>query len=368
MDYYQTLEVSKDATAEEIKKSYRKLALLYHPDKANAQQKEEYTKKFQEITEAYSVLSDEQKRKNYDLTGKADGEGINVGDIFSQFFGGNFPGHSFGGNFPNNNPFGNIFNQKNRSDVFMKKRRNKSPPLVHQVNISLQDLFNGKIIKLKITKEVIINKNTNEQVKEKELEDSWILCSACNGNGSVFSIQQIGPGMITQMQRPCNVCSGTGHTLKSEYELKEHQEIVQVDVKRGMELNKPHIIENVGHCSPGFLPGDIVIEFYLKPHPVFILQNRDLVMDRKILLSEALCGTSFEIEHLDGKIMEIKVDDIVKPNDHKVIKEAGMYDQFGFRGDLIIKFEIEFPDSLLIHQKHNIKKYLPKRDHSNLEK
>lgn len=381
-DYYKTLDIDKGATSEEIKKSYRKLALIYHPDKASSEQKEEYTKKFQEITEAYGVLSDEDKRKMYDMTGKADGESINVSDIFAQFFGNSF-GNSFGNasfrsgtsftNFSDNdnNPFskfggskffgGDPFGgQKSRNDSFMKKKLKKSPPLVHQVNLTLNDLFKGKVIKLKITKEVIFK--GNEKVKTSDLENSWIKCDVCDGNGIVMTLQQVA-NFMAHVQRSCEKCSGTGNILKSEYEIKEQQEIVEIEIKKGMDLSHPHIIENAGHCSPGFLPGDIVIEFHLKPHPIFKVQNDDLILHKTILLSEALCGTTFEIEQLDNKLLEIKIDEIIKPGDSRTIKEAGMYDRFGIRGDLIIKFDIEFPESLLIHQKTNLKKYLPKRSH-----
>lgn len=363
-EYYDTLGVNKDANADQIKKAYYKLARKYHPDKAPDEKKEEYTEKFKEIGEAYEVLSDEEKKKTYDQFGKEavtgnGGPSVNPFDIFSNIFG--QQGFSGFGNFGGGT--------RNSNNAFMKKRVKKSAPVVHQVNITLEDLFKGKHIKLKITKKTIFARGSDEPCDIDNLTKSWTRCDTCEGNGIRLEVRQVAPGFVTQSQIPCRQCLGTGDVLSTDYELKEHQEIIEVEVKRGMDLRTEHVIEGGGNCYPGTHPGDIVIAFRVLPHETFELQGNNLVVYKKILLSEALCGVDFVITELDGNILRIKSKDIIKPGSIKLIRGKGMYDKFGIRGNLMVQFDVEFPDTLLIHQKKNLKKYLPKPEstHNNTQ-
>lgn len=369
-EYYDTLGVSKDASNSKIKKAYYNLAREFHPDKAPEDKKEEYTQKFQKISEAYEVLGDDEKRKTYDQFGKdglseGGGPGVNPFDIFSQFFGNGGGGFSFNGtNFGGSNFGGSSFNNHSQNNNFMKKRVKKSSPVVHQVNIKLEDLFKGKTIKLKITRKAIFEKGSNEPLKDN-LDKTWVQCDNCRGNGVKMERKQVAPGFITQVQTGCDKCLGTGDILTPNYELKDYASVIEVEVRRGMDIRKEVVIEGAGNCYPGTLPGDIIIAFNVVPHNVFKLDGNDLRIKKKISLSEALCGTSFNIVHLDNKEITIKTTNIIKPGDIKRIKKQGMYDKFELRGDLIIEFEIEFPESLLIHQKKNLKKYLPKGNNNN---
>lgn len=358
-EYYDILEVKRDASPGEIKKAYYKLARQWHPDKAPDGKEDEYTEKFKKISEAYNVLSDEEKRKLYDQFGKEGVEGgpqVNPFDIFSDIFGQNNPFGNFGfgqGGFSQGN-----FKQTNNN--FARKQLKKSAPVVHTVGITLEDLFNGRTIKLKITKKSIFYNGT--KCETTELQNTSEICNDCDGNGTKISVRQIAPGFVTQSQSPCNQCMGTGNVLKDGYKLTDDSEIVTIEVKRGMDPTYQHIIHDVGHCYPGTIPGDIIIKFDLKHHPIFVLKGNNLITKQKILLSEALCGTSFIINQLDNTKLTITTKDIIKPGMVKTIKSKGMYDKFGIRGDLVIQFDIEFPDSLLIHQKKNLRKYLPKTD------
>ena len=368
-EYYDTLGVAKDAPVSKIKKAYYNLAREFHPDKAPEGKKEEYTQKFQKISEAYEVLSDEEKRKTYDQFGKDGLSGggnpnVNPFDIFSQFFGNGGGGFSFGGSNFGGSSFNNSSFGQSQNNNFMKKRVKKSSPVVHQVNIKLEDLFKGKTIKLKITRKAIFKKGSTEPLKDN-LDKTWVQCDSCHGNGVKMERKQVAPGFITQVQTGCNKCLGTGDILTPNYELKDYSGIVEVEVRKGMDIGKEVVIDGAGNCYPGTLPGDIVIVFNVVPHNVFKLEGNDLRIKKKILLSEALCGTSFNIVHLDNKEINIRSKNIIRPGDVKRIKKQGMYDKFQLRGDLIIEFEIEFPESLLIHQKKNLKKYLPKGDNNN---
>ena len=357
-EYYDTLGVNKNSDLKQIKKAYRNLAKKYHPDKVTDDSlKEEYTAKFQKIGEAYEVLSDPEKRKTYDQFGKeglngnnGNGNGnVNMNDIFQSMFGGGGGGFSF--------------NQQRRTqnNNFMKKRQRKSAPVVHQVNISLEDLFNGRTIKFKITKKTIIDLGSNNPVTDK-IDDTWTTCKSCNGNGAVMETRQVAPGFMTQTQKPCGSCGGTGHGLKPGYQLKDYPVVVEVEVKKGMNPRAEHVIVGGGNCYPGAVPGDIIIAFQIVPHPMYTLVGSNLSINKKILLSEALCGFSFEIVQLDGKSVRLKSKNIIKPGTVRTIPELGMVNMNGMRGYLTITFDIEFPDTLLIHQKQNLKKYLPRLD------
>lgn len=369
-EYYQTLGLEKGCNQPDIKKAYYKLAKKYHPDKAPSDKKEEFTKRFQEIGEAYEVLSDEEKRKRYDQFGK---EGLKGGmdggfgdpfSMFSQFFGNDifsgFYHNSRGNNQGRNNRSNNRNNQANR-----RGGKKKSAAVVHQINLTLEDLFNGRTIKLKITSKRIFKKESNEPSPLEELSETSIGCQECNGVGTKVELRQIAPGLVTQNRRTCSVCLGTGNVLSEDYELKDHSQLVKVEVKIGMDYREEKIIPGAGNCYPGTIPGDIIISFHLLPHSVFKLRSNNLVINKKIELWEALCGTQFCVKELDGNSLKIKSKGIIKPGDTRVIKEKGMYDKFGLRGDLIIDFEIVFPKKLTTHQRKNIKKFLPKSSSGN---
>lgn len=348
-EYYDLLGLNKEASTSEIKKAYHKLARKYHPDKiTDPSLTEEYTKKFQKIGEAYETLSDPEKRKVYDQFGKEGikangGGGPNPFDVFNSFFGSG--GFQFGRR-------GNVNNN------FTRKRQRKSNPIVHQVNLSLEDLYNGRVIKLKITRKAIYDQMG--PVKER-MEDTWESCQTCKGNGTIMETRRMGPGFISQTQRPCSPCNGSGYGLKAGYQLRDHQTIVEVVVKPGMNPRSEHVISGEGNCYPGALPGDIIIAFQVLSHPVYKLNGSNLTINKKILLSEALCGFEFDLVQLDKSVVRIKSKDIIRPGTVKTIPNLGMKTENG-RGMLTITFGIEFPESLLIHQKQNLKKYLPKSD------
>ena len=216
MSYYEVLGVSKNATSSEIKKAYHKLARQNHPDKFPEGEREEATKKFQKIGEAYEVLSDEEKRKIYDVSGE---EGLKGGmpgnvdpfEMFASMFGGNF------GFSTNNNREVRI--QKNKETVFYLK-------------VSLKDVYTGRKKKLKVTKKAIVSKETKEAV-ENNLERTWSKCSSCQGQGAIMEMRQMG-NMITQTQKMCNSCSGKGFELLDEFKIEEVSQIIEVNIEKGV--------------------------------------------------------------------------------------------------------------------------------------
>jgi len=343
-EYYDVLGLKKTATPNEIKKTYYKLAKKYHPDKiTDPSQKEEYTEKFQKIGEAYEVLSDPDKRKTYDQFGKnglnGSSGGTNPFEMFQNMFGRGFS-----------------FNTSN----FSQPRTKKSSPVVHQVNLTLEDLFNGKIIKLKITKKTIYDKRKDRPCSKSELPNTWNKCTVCHGKGATTSTRQIAPGFVTQSQQKCNYCMGTGSILTAEYELRNHQEIVQIDVKPGTNCSQEHVIKGGGNCFPGTLPGDIIIAFKLQPHETYKLKGNDLFIYPTISLAEALCGYETVITQLNGTQTRIKTNSIIAPDTIKTIPGLGMVDRSNRRGNLMIHFRVQFPDSLSDSQRESLGRILNK--------
>ncbi|KAG8012666.1 DnaJ-like protein subfamily A member 4 [Nibea albiflora] len=239
--YYDLLGVSPKASVDEIKKAYRKLALKYHPDKNPAE-----GDKFKHISQAYEVLSDPQKRELYDQGGEqAIKEGGMGGrsspmDIFNMFFGG-----------------------KN---------------VVHQLGVTLEEMYKGTTRKLGLQKNVICEKCDGYGGKKGALEK----CSNCKGKGVQIKVQQIGPGMIQQIQSMCQDCQGQG--------MKDGQRIT---------------FHGEGDQEPGLEPGDVIIVLEQKEHAVFHRQDDNLVLKMNIQLVEALCGFKKTIQTLDNRMIII---------------------------------------------------------------
>jgi len=269
--FYKLLEVEKTATEAEIKKAYRKLAVKHHPDKGGDPEK------FKEITRAYEVLSDQEKRSRYDRFGEEGLEGGGAAsdptDIFDAFFGG---GRGGGG----------------------QKRRAKTKDVVQPLKVTLEQLYNGCTKKMAITRQVIDKKKGVQH------------CQSCDGRGVKVEVVRMGP-MIQQMQSQCSSCGGAGKSFKT----KSEREIMEVHVQKGSPEGHKVVFREMADEHPDADTGDVI--FVLKPeeHPVFKRKGADLFMERKISLVEALCGFTLEVTHLDGRKLLIKTSpgEIVKP-------------------------------------------------------
>lgn len=270
--FYDLLEVSKEASSAEIKKAYRKLAIKHHPDKGGDPEK------FKEITKAYECLSDDEKRKTYDRFGEEGleqgGGGGDASDLLSQMFGGG-GGRSGGGG------------------------KKKGKPVVHNIDVTLEQLYSSHTKKLAINRTVI-----DHDVGVK-------VCQQCDGRGSTVRVMRMG-NMITQQQAPCAPCNGEGKMFKT----KKEKEILEVYVPKGAPDQHKVIISNKADEMPDVEPGDVHFVVNEKPHPVFKRDKADLFIERKITLLEALTGFTTEVTHLDGRKLYItsKPGDIIKPS------------------------------------------------------
>ncbi|OBZ82341.1 Mitochondrial protein import protein MAS5 [Choanephora cucurbitarum] len=331
--FYDVLGVSPDASESELKKAYRKLALKYHPDK-----NPDAGDKFKEISHAYEILSDAEKREVYDqygeegLNGQAGPGGMNAEDLFSQLFGG---GGGFFGGGGRRGPSG--------------PRRGKD--MMHQLKVTLEDVYLGKTSKLALQKNVLCSKCDGKGGKEGAVQS----CRPCNGQGIRVVMRQMGP-IVQQFQQPCDVCRGTGEIINEKDRCKEclgkkitsERKILEVHIERGMRDGQKITFSKEGDQAPGIIPGDIVILLDEKPHPRFTRQGDDLIYEAKIDLLTALAGGQFAIPHLDDRVLLVNVipGEAIQPDMVKVIPHEGMpMQRLDSRGHLFVKFTVEFPES-----------------------
>jgi DnaJ family protein A protein 2 len=322
--FYEVLGVEKTATEDTIKKSFRKLAMIHHPDKGGDPEK------FKQITRAYEILGNQKKRELYDQYGE---EGVERGggppegmDIFDILGGG-----------------------MGRRQQQQRVRRGED--VVFPLKVDLNDLYNGASKKLRLTKNVICKGCNGKGGKA----DSVKKCVSCKGHGVKVVIRQVGPGMIQQMQMQCEVCKGDGQIIpdkdrctgcKGERTVKE-QKTLEVFVNRGMVHGQRIPFKGEADEAPDTEPGDVVVVLQQKEHPVFRRDGMNLFMKKKITLVEALTGFVFRIPHLDNRTLVVKGEDgaVVKPGDVKCIRDEGMPNPRhpSRKGNLYLEIDIEFP-------------------------
>ncbi|XP_006643975.1 dnaJ homolog subfamily B member 1-like [Oryza brachyantha] len=338
VDYYKVLGVDRGAGDDDLKKAYRKLAMKWHPDK-NPTNKKEAEAKFKQISEAYEVLSDPQKRTIYDQLGEeglkgqpppgAGGPGApsfypggahstsfhfnprSADDIFAEFFGFRGPFSSIGGSgsmrgdprFP-----GFMFGNENLSryggegSTSMHHTPHKPPPIENKLPVSLADLYKGVTKKMKISREII------------------------DASGRV----------------------------------SQQEEILTIDVKPGWKKGTRVTFTEKGNQAPNMTPADIVFIIEEKPHDIFTREGNDLVITEKISLVEALTGYTARIITLDARSLSVPINSVIHPSYEEVVPGEGMPipKDPSKKGNLKIKFNIKFPSRLTSDQKTGIKRLL----------
>lgn len=330
---YDLLGVSPDCSDSELKKAYRKKALLLHPDK-NPNAGDE----FKEVSHAYEVLSDSEKRRIYDqygeegLSGGGGMGGMDPQDLFSQLFGGG--GGFFGGG--RSRPQG----------------PRKGKDLVHRIKVSLEDLYKGKTTKLALQKHVLCGKCNGKGGKEGAVKK----CQGCQGQGIKIVLRQLGP-MVQQIQQTCPDCNGEGEIINAKDRCKQcngkkivnERKVLEVFIDKGMKEGQTITFNGEADQAPGIEPGDVVIVVEEKPHDVFKRKGDDLFAEVEIDLLTALAGGQFALPHLDERALLVKIHpgEIVKPGSLKVIPGQGMPSyRHHEMGDLLIHMNVKFPDSL----------------------
>jgi len=228
----------------------------------------------------------------------------------------------------------------------------KTDDIVHELQVTLDDLYNGKTSKLAVTRNVLCATCKGNGTKSGSNPGK---CKKCEGKGFRFVVKQFGPSMIQQMQTVCNDCGGKGETIKEEDKCKDclgkkvttEKKIIHVYIDKGMKHGQKITYPGDADEAPGCEPGDIIFVLVEKKHDVFQRQGNNLKMDYSLTLLEALTGFSFTITHLDGRILYVKSEkgDIIIPDDVRTIANEGMptYKKPYEKGHLYIHFHVEFP-------------------------
>lgn len=346
-DYYETLGVKKDAQPDEIKKAFRTLAHKYHPDK-----KDGNSDKFKEVSEAYSVLSDEKKRAQYDAHGNAFAGG------------GGGPDGGFGGS---NNPWGDFdfsqFTQGGQGggfefdlgdifgDVFGGGRRREQVKRGRDISIDIELSFEDSVFG--VVRNVLLNKVTQCDVchgSGAEKGSEMTTCETCNGKGSLRDIRQTFLGQI-ETTRVCETCHGSGkvpkekcHNCRGAGILKKETEI-SVKIPGGIDNGEMIRLSGQGEAVSGGQPGDLYIKIYVKKHSFFRKDGVNLVMEQNIKLSDAILGTELPIVTLDGTI-NVKIPEGIAHGEVLRIKGKGVPHDKNRRGDILIKVSVVIPKKL----------------------
>jgi DnaJ family protein A protein 2 len=339
--FYEALGVPKDANEQDIRKAYRNLARIHHPDRGGDPEK------FKEISRAHEVLTDQKKRQLYDQHGEegVDGNGPSEGpsDIFDVIFG----------------------QGKQRG----QRQQKRGEDVLFPLKVELSDLYSGATKKLRLTKNVICKGCNGKGGKAENITK----CKSCKGHGVKLLIRQLGPGMIQQMQAQCEECHGEGTQMADKDKCKKcngnktvkEQKTLEVFINKGMAHGQRVTFKGEADEAPDTTPGDVVVVLQQKEHPLFRRDGANLFFKKKITLVEALCGFSFQTEHLDKRVLRIKSEEgaVAKPGDIKSIRDEGMPHPKNpvHRGNLYIEFEIEFPpnNSLSTQKKEQLMKVLP---------
>lgn len=362
---YDILQVSPNASVHEIKKQYKKLARQYHPDKAGPDMEE----KFKEISFAHEILSDPNKREKYDMFGEKGlmegGMSSGMEDLFSHIFGHGSGMGGMGSMFGGFSPFGMGGGRR-------RQQRRRGDDTVHTLRVTLEDLYNGKVSKLKLKKKVICGTCKGAGGKGNAVQK----CSSCHGNGIKISIQPLGPGMVQQVQRVCPDCSGEGEVIDPKNRCKkchgkkvcDETKILEVHVDKGMKEGQKITFREEGDQQPGIETGDVVIVLQQVPHDRFTRNGDDLHMKLNIGITEALCGFKLPIQHLANRELLIvnNPGKIVEPGSKRVILNEGMprHRNPFEKGNLMVEFDVIFPENGFIDKPETfqaLEKLLPSR-------
>lgn len=344
-DYYEVLGISKNATAEEIKKAYRKKAIQYHPDKNPGNKEAE--ENFKTAADAYEVLSDPNKRARYDQYGHAafenaggygGGHHMDMEDIFSQF--GDIFGGAFGSGFSGFG--GNAGGQ----------RRAKGSNLRIKVKLTLEEIANGVEKKVKVKRKV-----QADGVKYKT-------CSTCNGQGQVLRVTNTILGRM-QTATTCHVCGGSGQMIESKpnnadaHGMILEDETVSIKIPAGVVDGMQLKVSGKGNEAPGNgVPGDLIVAIEEQEHEFLKREGENLHYDLYVSFPEAALGVSKEIEAINGKV-RIKLEEGIQSGKILRLKGKGIpsLNSYG-SGDLLVHINVWTPKTLTKEQRQFFEKAL----------
>ncbi len=358
-DYYEVLGVNKNATDDELKKAYRKLAKKYHPD-ANPDDKAGAEAKFKEVNEAYENLSDPQKRRMYDQFGTTDPQGFggaggpfggqggyysysssdfgdfgDLGDIFSSFFGGGFGGRN------------------------SSTRRQSGPRKGADLNLGLEITFEQAF--LGVEKEVMITRNDTCHSCHgtgAKSGTSKITCTVCNGTGQVTQVQNTILGQM-QTRRTCSACHGTGEIIKEPCETCHgkgtirKQPKIKVKIPAGIDDNQTVVLRGEGEPGEkGGPKGDLYITVRIKRHSIYTRKGNNVLCEVPITITQATLGAELEIPMVDGTKEKYKIPDGTQTGSKFTIRNKGFKAvNSSSVGDFIFTVTVQTPKRLTKEQR-----------------
>jgi len=336
MDLYECLNIEEDATPRQIKRAFRKLSIKYHPDK-NKNNAERAKRKFNEVREAYEVLSDPDKRFLYDTGGMstvreaaeedAQGAAAQMDPFAHMFGGGGFGGHHGG-------------------EEGKKRKARKGQDTSIDVEVDMATLFTGGNVKAKFKRRIVCRGCRRKPSKEK--------CRKCRQCPSEFKMvhKRVG-NMIMQDQEE----------IKSRLKCKVETAELDCEIEKGMNTGEKLKFERMAKQTPGEIPGDVIVNLVAKPHPRFKRKGNHLETTLKITLEEALLGFSKTLTHLDGRKVKVERSRITHPNYVMSVRNEGMpfHEDSSKKGHLYVKLEVVFPKKINTAYRKEFSNAFPKR-------
>ncbi len=364
-DYYEILGVSRDASQDEIKKAYRKYALQYHPDKNPGDKEAE--EKFKEAAEAYQVLSDPQKRQQYDRFGHAGvsgasgsggfsgAGGMTMEDIFENFgdifegFGDVFGDFGFGG-----------FGRSGRSAGGRSRNVAKGSNIRVKVKLTLDEILKGTEKKLRVNKYVHCEKCGGSGA---ENNSAYQTCPTCGGSGQVTRVTNTFLGRM-QATSVCPSCGGEGYTISQKCTkchgegVEKQPTVVDVNIPPGVTEGMQLSVRGKGNAGRRGGPnGDMIVVVEEEEHPELIRDGKDLIYNLFISIPEAAMGVPTEVPTLEGKA-KIKINPGTQPGKILRLRNKGLPDINGYgRGDLLIAVNVWIPKNLSKEEKEMMEKF-----------
>lgn len=350
-DYYEVLGVPRTASKDQIKDAYRKLAMQYHPDRNKAADAEE---KFKEISEAYAVLSDDEKRQQYDTLGHAGfdqrytredifrgadfdsifrdiGAGFGFGDLFNVFFGGRgFSGQEY------------------------EERQVRGRDLAYDLEITLEDAARGaeKEIDVPRTEKCDVCGGTGAAPGTSSRE-----CPRCKGTGKIRNVRKSGFATFVQVT-PCPTCKGEGSIIDTPCRkcrgtgLVERERKITVKIPPGIDDGYQLRLQGEGETPPhGGAPGDLYVLIHVSPHRDFKRRDDDLLYSLKITYPQAALGAEVQVPTLDGETT-LRIRPGTQPGEIIKLRDKGMPRLRGYgRGDLLVRINVAVPEKLTQKQR-----------------
>lgn len=350
-DYYDILGVARDASADDIKRSYRKLAMKHHPDKNPGDEAAE--KAFKEAAEAYSVLSDKDKRQRYDQFGHAgvDGAGgggggfSNVEDIFAAF------GDMFGGG-----GGGGIFEQFFGGGGRRRGGR-RGASLRVDLQLSLEEVATGARKTLEINRPEPCGTCDGSGAKPGSSPET---CDTCGGHGEVMRSQ----GFLS-IRQTCPACGGQGKVIKSPCgDCRGHGRVprkvpINLTIPAGIEEGHVERIHSQGEPGQGGAPaGDLVVVVHVQPHEIFTRHGEDLLAQAKISFAQAVLGDSVDIPTITGETVVLKIPAGTQPGERLRVRGHGLPRADGYgKGNLVVQIQVAVPTKITSEQEEHLRAF-----------